>query len=123
MKSVVAIAEEAAARNPAVATLNGVAMNLRGLLDGDLAMLAESVEILQHSPRPILRAIGSESYGRMLLLAGERQMGLHQLDAAWDDYDHMGALARRASVQRVMRQEGAREKKWTNDNAGWSTSR
>ena len=118
MKSVVAIAEEAAARNPAVATLTGVAMNLRGLLDGDLAMLAESVEILQHSPRPLLRAIGSESYGRMLLLAGERQMGLHQLDAAWDDYDHMGALARRASVQRAMRQEGAREKKWTTDNAG-----
>jgi DNA-binding CsgD family transcriptional regulator/nucleoside-triphosphatase THEP1 len=118
MKSVVAIAEEAAVRNPAVATLNGVAVNLRGLLNGDLAMLAESVEILQHSPRPLLRAIGSESYGRMLLLAGERQRGLHQLDAAWDDYDHIGALARRASVQRAMRQEGAREKKWTTNNSG-----
>jgi DNA-binding CsgD family transcriptional regulator len=54
----------------------------------------------------------------MVLLAGERQRGLHQLDAAWDDYDHIGALARRASVQRAMRQEGAREKKWTTNNSG-----
>jgi DNA-binding CsgD family transcriptional regulator/tetratricopeptide (TPR) repeat protein len=118
MGSVVAIAEEAAARNPDVATLSGVAMNLRGLLDGDLAMLAESVEILRHSPRRVLRAIASESYGRMLLLAGERRMGLDQLDRAWDDYDHMGALARRVAVQRVMRQEGVRRTKWTTNNSG-----
>jgi DNA-binding CsgD family transcriptional regulator/nucleoside-triphosphatase THEP1 len=118
MKSVVTIADEGAARNPEVATLNGVAANLRGLLSGDLAMLAESIEILRHSPRPLLRAIGFESYGRMLLLAGERRLGLNQLDHAWDDYDFMGALARRAAVQRVMRQAGARRTKWSNNNSG-----
>jgi hypothetical protein len=32
----------------------------------------------------------------MLLDAGEREAALHQLDAAWDDYDHLGAFARRA---------------------------
>ena len=90
MKSVVAIAEEGADRNPDVATLNGVALNLRGLLNDDLPMVAESVEVLRQSPRRVLRAIGSESYGVMLLHAGERRMGLHQLDEAWDDYDHMG---------------------------------
>jgi DNA-binding CsgD family transcriptional regulator len=118
MKSVVTIADEGAARNPEVATLNGVAANLRGLLNGDLAMLAESIEILRHSPRPLLRAIGFESYGRMLLLAGERRLGLNQLDHAWDDYDFIGALARRAAVQRVMRQAGARRTKWSNNNSG-----
>jgi DNA-binding CsgD family transcriptional regulator/tetratricopeptide (TPR) repeat protein/nucleoside-triphosphatase THEP1 len=118
MKVVVAIAEEAAARNPEVATLNGVAANLRGLLNDDLAMVAESLEILQRSPRRGLRALGAESYGLMLLDAGQRQIGLDQLDQAWDDYDHMGALARRAAVQRVMRQAGARRAKWSTNNSG-----
>lgn len=52
----------------------------------------------------------------MLLDAGEREAALHQLDAAWDDYDHMGAFARRAGVQRVMRQAGARRAKWVRDH-------
>ena len=112
IQSVVTIADEGAIRNPEVATLNGVAANLRGLFNDDLATVAESVEILQHSSRPLLRAIGCESYGRMLLRSGERQMGLDQLDRAWDEYDRMGAMARRASVQRAMRQEGVRRRKW-----------
>ena len=118
MRSVVAIADEGAARNPEVATLDGVALNLRGLLNDDLAMVAESVEVLRQSPRRVLRAIGSESYGVMLLRAGERQMGLHQLDKAWDDYDHMGVVTRRARVQRVMRRTGARRTKWSNGSSG-----
>ena len=45
-------------------------------------------------------------------------MGLEQLDRAWDDYDYMGALARRAAVQRAMRRAGARRTKWSSDNSG-----
>jgi len=52
----------------------------------------------------------------MLLRAGERQLGLDRLDAAWGDYDQMGALGRRATVQRAMRQAGARRTKWSNNN-------
>ena len=118
MESVLAIAEESAARNPEVATLNGVATNLRGLFNNDVGMVAESIEILQHSPRRGLRAMGSESYGQMLLQKGQRQMGLDELDRAWDDYAYMGALARRAAVQRVMRQAGARRTKWSSGNSG-----
>jgi DNA-binding CsgD family transcriptional regulator/nucleoside-triphosphatase THEP1 len=117
VESVVAIAEEAAIHNPEVATLNGVAANLRGVLNSDLALVAESVEILQHSPRRLQRAIGTETYGRMLLLSGDRQRGLDQLDQAWDLYDRIGAVARRAAVQRVMRQTGARRTKWSNSNS------
>jgi DNA-binding NarL/FixJ family response regulator len=65
-----------------------------------------------------MRALGAESYGLMLLGAGERQMGLDQLDQAWDHYDHMGAVARRAAVQRVMRQAGTRRAKWSNADSG-----
>jgi DNA-binding CsgD family transcriptional regulator/tetratricopeptide (TPR) repeat protein len=104
--------EGGARRNPDVATLNGLALNLRGLFCGDLDMVAESVKILQHSPRPVLRAAGAEGYGRMLLSAGEREAALDHLDAAWDVYDGMGALAPRARVQRLMRDAGARRAKW-----------
>jgi DNA-binding CsgD family transcriptional regulator len=117
----VEIAEEGARRNPDVATLTGLALNLRGLLNHDPAMVAESVNILQHSPRPVLRAAGMEAYGAMLLQAGERDAALAQLDAAWDDYNGMGASARRANVQRVMRAAGARRSKWT--HAGADTSK
>src|SRR4029077_9741509 len=107
--------EEGARRNPDVATLNGLALNLRGLLGGHLGTVAESVTILQHSPRPVLRAAGAEGYGRMLLSAGEREAALDQLDAAWDVYDRMGASAPRARVQRIMRSAGARRAKWVGD--------
>jgi DNA-binding CsgD family transcriptional regulator len=80
--------------------------------------VAESFEILRCSPRRGLRAVGAESYGLMLLHAGERQMGLDRLDRAWDDYDHMGALGRRAAVQRAMRQAGARRTKWSTNDSG-----
>jgi DNA-binding CsgD family transcriptional regulator len=109
--------EEGGRRNPDVATLNGLALNLRGLLGGDLGMVAESVRILQHSPRPVLRAAGAEGYGRLLLTAGEREAALDHLDAAWDVYDRMGALAPRARVQRLMREAGARRAKWVSDHA------
>jgi DNA-binding CsgD family transcriptional regulator len=108
--------EEGARRNPDVATLNGLALNLRGLLGGDLGMVAESVKILQHSPRPVLRAAGAEGYGRLLLSAGEREAALDHLDAAWDVYDRMGALAPRARVQRLMREAGTRRAKWVSDH-------
>jgi DNA-binding CsgD family transcriptional regulator len=114
----VEIAEDGAQRNPDVATLTGLALNMRGLFNHDLAMVDESVRVLQHSPRRVLLAAGVEGYGTMLLEAGQRDAALHQLDAAWDDYDLVGAFARRATVQRVMRQVGVRRAKWASDHSG-----
>jgi DNA-binding NarL/FixJ family response regulator len=111
------IAEDGAECNPDVATLTGLALNMRGLFNRDSAMVAESVRVLQHSPRRVLRAVGAEGYGGMLLTAGQREAALDQFDAAWDDYDYMGAIARRAAVQRVMRQAGARRAKWVRDHS------
>jgi DNA-binding CsgD family transcriptional regulator len=118
LECVLAIAEEGAAHNPEVATLNGVAANLRGLYNNDLGIVAEAIEVLRDSPHRGMRAIASESYGHMLLQKGQRRMGLEQLDRAWDDYDYMGALARRAAIQRAMRRAGARRTKWSSDNSG-----
>lgn len=117
LESVLAIAEEGAAYNPDVATLSGVAVNLRGLWKNDLDTVGEGAEILRRSPRRVMRAIGAESYGFMLLRAGQRQAGLSQLDDAWDDYDQMGAVSRRAAIQRVMRDAGARRAKWSSSQS------
>ena len=70
------VAEANAAGNPGVASFEGVALNLRGLGKQDLDILAEAVEVLDRSPRPVLRAVGAESYGRALLAAGRRSEAL-----------------------------------------------
>jgi DNA-binding CsgD family transcriptional regulator/tetratricopeptide (TPR) repeat protein len=119
------VAEANAAGNPGVASFEGVALNLRGLGKQDLDILAEAAQVLDRSPRPILRAVGAESYGHALLAAGRRSEGLAQLDRAWDEYHHMGARAFRSDVQRAMRQAGARRTKWTTAAAapttGWAS--
>ena len=119
------VAEANAAGNPGVASFEGVALNLRGLGKQDLDILAEAVHVLDRSPRPVLRAVGAESYGRALLAAGRRSEALAQLDRAWDEYHHMGARAFRSDVQRAMRQAGARRTKWSTAAAapatGWAS--
>ena len=123
--SCLGVAEANAARNPGVASFEGVALNLRGLGKQDLDILAEAVQVLDRSPRPVLRAVGAESYGRALLAAGRRSEALAQLDRAWDEYHHMGARAFRSEVQRAMRQAGARRTKWSAAAAapatGWAS--
>ena len=117
------IAETAAARNPGVASFEGVALNIRGRSGEDLGTTARSAEVLARSPRPILRAFGADSYGRALLTAGRRNAALEQLDLAWDEYHQIGAWAWRADTQRVMREAGARRAKWsttTQATAGWA---
>jgi DNA-binding CsgD family transcriptional regulator/tetratricopeptide (TPR) repeat protein len=122
---VVRVAELAASRNPGVASFEGVALSVRGGNTGDLAMLGESVRILQRSPRPILRASGAERYGRALLAAGQREAGVEQLDKAWDDYHRMDARVYRVGVQRVLREAGVRRAKWSaagpRPSTGWGS--
>jgi DNA-binding CsgD family transcriptional regulator len=119
------VAEANAAGNPGVASFEGVALNLRGLGKQDLDILARAVQVLDRSPRPVLRAVGAESFGRALLAAGRRSEALAQLDRAWDEYHHMGARAFRSDVQRTMRQAGARRARWSAaaaaPAAGWAS--
>jgi DNA-binding CsgD family transcriptional regulator/tetratricopeptide (TPR) repeat protein len=117
------IAEIAAARNPGVASIEGIALNVRGRSGKDLDIIAQSADVLTRSPRPVLRAFGADSYGRALLTAGQRSDGLAWLDRAWDEYHQMGAWAWRAQVQHAMREAGARKLKWSATTgkppAGW----
>ena len=117
------IAETAAARNPGVASYEGVALNLRGRRNNDLDTIGQSADVLGRSPRSSLRALGADTYGRALLGAGQRSAGLAQLDRAWSEYHEMGAWALRTEVQRVMRGAGARRTRWTaasgRPSTGW----
>jgi DNA-binding CsgD family transcriptional regulator len=123
--SCIDVAEANAARNPGVASFEGVALNLRGLRNKDLEILAEAVHVLDRSPRPILRAVGAESYGHALFAADQRSEALAQLDRAWDEYHHMGARPFRDNVQGAMCKAGARRAKWpaaaAAPAAGWAS--
>jgi DNA-binding NarL/FixJ family response regulator len=118
------IAQMTAERNPGVASFEGVALNLRGRSREDLTLIAQSAEVLARSPRPVMRALGADTYGRALLAAGHRATGLAQLDQAWNEYHQIGAWAARSAVQRVMREAGARDAKWAaaeRPATGWAS--
>jgi DNA-binding CsgD family transcriptional regulator len=97
------LAELGAERNPGVSSFAGLALNLRGRAEDDLALIAR--------------------YGQALLAAGDRDTGLVQLDRAWDVYHAMGSLVSRADVETTMRRAGARRTKWnqatTRSTTGW----
>ena len=119
------IAQSAATRNPGVASFEGVALNLRGRREHDLGIIARSAEVLARSPRPLLQALGAETYAEALLTAGQRSAALEQLDHAWDIYHRVGAGGLRARVQQAMREAGARYPKWgtatARSRSGWQS--
>ncbi|MEV4533363.1 AAA family ATPase [Asanoa sp. NPDC049518] len=120
----VAIAAEGAARNPGVASFEGVALALRGLAHKDLGLLTRANTVLDRSPRPMLRGNAAEDRGRMLLAYGRREEGIAELDRAWGIYHGIGARSAVVGVQQVMRRAGARRSKWETDGArpqqGWA---
>lgn len=109
----VALAELGAERNPGVLSFEGLALALRGRLEGDLVRLAEAVTLLAGSPRLILRAYVAEALGEALMAAGEHEAGLVELDRAWDAYHAVGAWAFASSTRQVMEQAGDHREKWS----------
>lgn len=122
-RQAVELAELGAQRNPGVASFEGLALNLRGRADGDLALIARSAEVLASSPRPALRAVGASTYGQALLARGDGEAGVDQLDRAWEVYDAMGERVARDGVAAVLRAAGVRRTKWDDAAArpatGW----
>ena len=86
--------EELAARNPGVATLAGVALRCRGLLEADPAVLVQAVDAYRAGPRPLELGLACEDAAWALGRAGkltdarrlfEEALGLYEhLEAAWD---------------------------------------
>jgi DNA-binding CsgD family transcriptional regulator len=107
-----------------VATFEGIAFGLRGLLESDLGRLARAAEVIEASPRPLIRADVYSDHGRVLLQAGELTAGGARLDQAWALYDKAGVHAARAGVQREMRAAGLRRAWWPTarprQDSGWA---
>ena len=107
--------EEGARRNPEVATLNGLALNLRGRLGGDLGMVAESVKILHHSPRPVLRAAGADTMAGCCCRPGTRCRArpTRQRMGRVRPHGCVGATSTGAATDE---EAGARRAKWVSDH-------
>jgi DNA-binding CsgD family transcriptional regulator len=107
----VALAEEAAARNPGVASFEGVALHARGLTEAEPDRLARAAAVLSKGPRPILYARCAQDHGQRLIRGGRRAEGVAQLDRAWKVFDQVGAVAAAASVQQVLCATGVHKTK------------
>ncbi|MFI9388093.1 AAA family ATPase [Kutzneria sp. NPDC052558] len=113
VQQTVDVAELIADRNPGNTAFEGLALNLRGRSKNDFGLVERSAELLSLSPRPLLRGLGADTYGRSLLAAGRRAEGLAQLDRAWDEYHRADARPYRAAVQRLLREAGIRRACWS----------
>jgi DNA-binding CsgD family transcriptional regulator len=96
----------AAERNPGAVSLDGIALQVRGLVDGDASVMARAVERLEGSPRVTLLASALADYGSLLLAQGERAEGTTALQRAWSAYDAAGAVALAAFTARTLEAAG-----------------
>ena len=101
-----------AERNPGVATIAGIAVQVNGLLNGDVHLLRRAVELLGGSQRQLVRADAAVDLGAMELATGRRDAGAAALDGAWDTYNRLGAHGEARKVQRLLERAGVRRRRW-----------
>jgi DNA-binding CsgD family transcriptional regulator/tetratricopeptide (TPR) repeat protein len=111
-EEVVALAEIGAGRNPAVPSLAGTALQLRGTVRRDLPLLHRAAGVLARSPRPLVRAGGYEDLGFELVARGRRREGAAVLDQSWSIYREAGATGPMTALQDRMRKAGFRRARW-----------
>lgn len=102
------IADLVVQRNPGVATLEGTAMHVHGLLDDDPVTLSNAVVALRGSPRPLLLADALRDLGATLLTHGSHDEGVDALLEAADIYHRVGATASGKTVANLLRSHGVR---------------
>jgi DNA-binding CsgD family transcriptional regulator len=85
-------ARRAADRNPGVASLEGIARQTRGLVEGDAALLRDAVAVLEDSPRPLLLGGALLDLGSALLDRGEGDAARPHLRRASGVFDEQGAV-------------------------------
>ena len=101
-------ADLAAQRNPGVASLEGAALHIRGMLAGDVGVLTDAVGVLRNSPRPMLIADALKDLGAAQLDQHLVDEGVRSLTASADIYRRVGAVAGTRSISAVLRRHGVR---------------
>src|SRR5216683_1996446 len=86
----------------AAACRRGIALQVRGLVDGDAGLLARAVDRLERSPRVMLLASAPADHRSLLLARGDRAEATGALQRAWSVYHDHGAVALAASVARTL---------------------
>lgn len=111
----------AARRNSGVASYRGLALQVGGLLDGDLEALAAAADILTHCPRPSMAANAVADLGSALLRAGHHAEGVGRLEQAWTRYQEVGSVGAALGVQRALAEAGVRRRRSTGrrPTTGW----
>ena len=119
------LADLGQARNPGVPSLEGTALQVRGLIEQDLGLLQRAAEVLERSPRPTMRAGGYVDLGLALVRAGQETEGAAVLDRAGQIYHGVGAIGPLKVLQDAMRQAGVDSPRWLasrpRPGTGWAS--
>jgi DNA-binding CsgD family transcriptional regulator len=114
-----------AERNPDVATIVGIAQQIRGLVRRDVEELRRATTLLERSPRPFLLADAEADYGLALLSNGRRDEGIAMLDRAWEGFHALGATSDAERIQHALAGTGVRRARWASRNqkalTGWNS--
>jgi DNA-binding CsgD family transcriptional regulator len=116
--------EDLAARNPGVATLVGVALRCRGLLEDDPEVLVRAVATYKTGPRPLELALACEDAAWALGRAGRVGEARPLFDDALRLYERLGAswdLARAAARLRGLGVRPGRRGLRKRPSSGWES--
>jgi DNA-binding CsgD family transcriptional regulator/cell wall-associated NlpC family hydrolase len=108
---------------PAVPLFAAVAGYARGILERDADALVTAADKLASSSRPLLYAAAAEDAAGQLILADRTDEALPRLNAAFDTYTRLGALADGRRVGRELRRLGVERRIVSQSRAktGWDS--
>jgi DNA-binding CsgD family transcriptional regulator/tetratricopeptide (TPR) repeat protein len=121
--TVVAAAETLADLNPANPLLDGVLAHCRGILEQDPRLLADAVDLLGHSQRPLALAVACEDLGTLCIEGGNVSEGIGALSLAFDISTRCGAHRQAGRLRRSLRQAGVikRSAAVARPTSGWES--
>jgi DNA-binding CsgD family transcriptional regulator len=108
---------------PAIPLFAGVAGYARGILEHDTSALVGAADVFHSSSRPFLYAAAAEDAGGHLANADRIDEALDQLNAAFDTYTRLEALADARRVGRELRRLGVERRIVSHQRAktGWDS--
>jgi DNA-binding CsgD family transcriptional regulator len=107
----VARADLAAERNAGVASYEGLAYQVRGLVTKDSGLLGHAVDVLRRSPRPSLLAMALADHGETLLSTPDRDLGIERLREAAEIFGRIGQRLHYESAQRALQSAGVQPRR------------
>jgi DNA-binding CsgD family transcriptional regulator len=110
-QAAVTIAELGAERNPGVATLVGTALQVRGVVGGDVRILARAVDVLRAAPRPLLLAQALADHATAMHRAGDAASAAAPEHEAVALFDALGAVPGALAGTKIRETLGSRRKR------------